>query len=111
VLGLLAGLQGYRPKAAAEALASLVHRRDLRQTSEALMRWAAAVSALNGEPRGLRPPGRAEGRRVDRRLARPACGDTHPVREGRPGDERILPPREQRELDALPSGLDRERKV
>ena len=28
-----------------------------------------------------------------------------------PGDERILPPREQRELDALPSGLDRERKT
>lgn len=25
-----------------------------------------------------------------------------------PGDEQILPPREQRELDALPSGLDRE---
>jgi hypothetical protein len=40
VLGLLAGLQGRRPKPAAEALASLVHRRGLRQTSEALMRWA-----------------------------------------------------------------------
>ena len=26
-----------------------------------------------------------------------------------PGDERVLPDREQRELDALPSGLDRER--
>ena len=26
-----------------------------------------------------------------------------------PGDEQILPPREQRELDALPSRLDRER--
>jgi hypothetical protein len=25
-----------------------------------------------------------------------------------PGDEQILPDREQRELDALPSGLDRE---
>jgi hypothetical protein len=24
-----------------------------------------------------------------------------------PGDEQILPPREQRELDALPSGLER----
>jgi hypothetical protein len=28
-----------------------------------------------------------------------------------PGDEQILPPREQRELDALPSGLDRKRKA
>jgi hypothetical protein len=26
-----------------------------------------------------------------------------------PGDEQILPPREQRELDALPSGLERGR--
>jgi hypothetical protein len=26
-----------------------------------------------------------------------------------PGDEQILPPREQRELDGLPSGLDRKR--
>jgi hypothetical protein len=25
-----------------------------------------------------------------------------------PGNEQVLPPREQRELDALPSGLDRE---
>jgi hypothetical protein len=34
-----------------------------------------------------------------------------PVRfeEVEPGDEQILPPREQRELEALPSGLDRER--
>jgi hypothetical protein len=29
----------------------------------------------------------------------------------KPGDEQILPPREQRELDALPSGLDRERET
>jgi hypothetical protein len=29
----------------------------------------------------------------------------------KPGDEQILPPREQRELDALPSGLDRERRT
>ena len=28
-------------------------------------------------------------------------------REGEPGAEQILPPSEQRELDALPSGLDR----
>ena len=28
-----------------------------------------------------------------------------------PGDEQILPPREQRELDALPSGLDRKREA
>jgi hypothetical protein len=28
-----------------------------------------------------------------------------------PGDEQILPPRAQRELDALPSGLDREREA
>ena len=27
------------------------------------------------------------------------------------GDEQILPPREQRELDALPSGLDRTRET
>jgi hypothetical protein len=29
----------------------------------------------------------------------------------KPGDEQILPRREQRELDALPSGLDREREA
>ena len=29
----------------------------------------------------------------------------------KPGDEQILPPREQRELDALPSGLDRNREA
>src|SRR5688500_5033341 len=28
-----------------------------------------------------------------------------------PGDEQILPPREQRELDALPSGLERKREA
>ena len=28
-----------------------------------------------------------------------------------PGDEQILPPREQRELDGLPSGFDRKRKA
>ena len=32
-------------------------------------------------------------------------------RKVEPGDEQILPPREQRELDALPSGLDRKRET
>jgi hypothetical protein len=40
VLACLAGLAGRRPKAAAAALASLVHRRGLERASEALMRWA-----------------------------------------------------------------------
>ena len=40
VLALLAGLRGARPKPAACALADLVHRRGLEQSSEALMRWA-----------------------------------------------------------------------
>jgi hypothetical protein len=40
VLACLAGLTGRRPKAAAAALASLVHRRGLERASEALMRWA-----------------------------------------------------------------------
>jgi hypothetical protein len=29
----------------------------------------------------------------------------------KPDDEQILPPRKQRELEALPSGLDRERET
>lgn len=35
--------------------------------------------------------------------------ELHPVRYEKvePGEEQILPPREQRELDALPSALDR----
>jgi hypothetical protein len=40
VLACLAGLADRRPKAAAAALASLVHRRELRRASEVLMRWA-----------------------------------------------------------------------
>ena len=42
VLACLAGLVGRRPRAAAEGLASLIHRRDLRQAGEVLMRWAGA---------------------------------------------------------------------
>jgi hypothetical protein len=38
VLACLAGLAG-RPKAAASALAELVHRRGLERASEALIRW------------------------------------------------------------------------
>lgn len=38
VLACLAGLAGRRPKAAASALAELVHRRGLERASEALMR-------------------------------------------------------------------------
>ena len=40
VLACLAGLAGRRPKAAASALAQLVHRRGLERVSEALIRWA-----------------------------------------------------------------------
>ena len=40
VLACLAGLDGRRPKVAAAALATLVHRRGLERASEALMRWA-----------------------------------------------------------------------
>ncbi|MGH3924467.1 MAG: hypothetical protein ACRDTT_16675 [Pseudonocardiaceae bacterium] len=40
VLACLAGLAGRQPKAAAEALAALVHRRGLKQAGEALFRWA-----------------------------------------------------------------------
>ena len=40
VLACLAGLTGRRPKAAASALAELVHWRGLERASEALMRWA-----------------------------------------------------------------------
>ena len=40
VLACLAGLSGRRPKPAAAALASLVHRRGLERASEALNRWA-----------------------------------------------------------------------
>ena len=42
VLACLAGLDGRRPKVAAAALATLVHRRGLERASEALMRWANA---------------------------------------------------------------------
>ena len=41
VLACLAGLAGRRPKAAASALAELVHRRGLERASAALMRWAS----------------------------------------------------------------------
>jgi hypothetical protein len=41
VLACLAGLAGRRPKAAAAAFASLVHRRGLERASEALIRWAS----------------------------------------------------------------------
>jgi hypothetical protein len=41
VLACLAGLTGRRPKAAAGALAELVHRRGLERASEALTRWGA----------------------------------------------------------------------
>ena len=40
VLACLAGLAGRQPKAAAQALAGLVHRRGSKQAGEALMRWA-----------------------------------------------------------------------
>jgi hypothetical protein len=40
VLACLAGLGGRRPKAAAAALAELVHRRGLERASEVLIRWA-----------------------------------------------------------------------
>jgi hypothetical protein len=40
VLACLAGLAGRRPKAAASALAELVHRRGLERASEVLLRWA-----------------------------------------------------------------------
>jgi hypothetical protein len=40
VLASLAGLAGRQPKAAAEGLAALVHRRGLKQAGEALLRWA-----------------------------------------------------------------------
>jgi hypothetical protein len=40
VLACLAGLAGRRPKAAASALAELVHRRGLERASEVLIRWA-----------------------------------------------------------------------
>jgi hypothetical protein len=40
VLACLAGLGGRRPKAAAAALAELVHRRGLERASEVLVRWA-----------------------------------------------------------------------
>jgi hypothetical protein len=33
------------------------------------------------------------------------------VKKVETSDEQILPPREQRDLDALPSGLDRERET
>jgi hypothetical protein len=39
VLACLAGLAGRGPKAAAAALAELVHRRGLERASEALIRW------------------------------------------------------------------------
>jgi hypothetical protein len=42
VLACLAGLAGRRPKAAAAALAELVHRRGLERASEALIRWASS---------------------------------------------------------------------
>ena len=41
VLACLAGLAGRQPNAAAEVLASLVHRRRLERASEALIRWAS----------------------------------------------------------------------
>ena len=40
VLACLAGLAGRQPKAAAEALAALVHRRGSKQAGEALLPWA-----------------------------------------------------------------------
>jgi hypothetical protein len=41
VLACLAGLAGRRPKAAASALAELIHRRGLERASKLLIRWAA----------------------------------------------------------------------
>ena len=41
VLACLAGLAGRRPKAAAAALAELVHRRGLERASDGLSRWAS----------------------------------------------------------------------
>jgi hypothetical protein len=40
VLACLAGLAGRRPKAAAHALAELVHRRGLERAGEVLVSWA-----------------------------------------------------------------------
>jgi hypothetical protein len=40
LLACLAGITGRQPKAAAEALAALVHRRGLKQAGEALLKWA-----------------------------------------------------------------------
>jgi hypothetical protein len=40
VLACLAGLAGRKPKAAAEALAALVHRHGFKHAGEALLRWA-----------------------------------------------------------------------
>jgi hypothetical protein len=55
------------------------------------------------DPRGALP-GRV--RPLDRRdYGRPGAR----FEKVEPGDEQILPPHEQRELDALPSGLDRDR--
>ena len=48
VLACLAGLDGRRPKVAAAALATLVHRRGLERASEALMRWAPQPSNTRG---------------------------------------------------------------
>ena len=41
VLACLAGLAGRRPKAAAGALAEIIHRRGLERASEAVNRWAS----------------------------------------------------------------------
>ena len=54
VLACLAGLAGRRPKAAAAALASLVHRRGLERVSEALMRHWGSTSSLE-KPGGKDP--------------------------------------------------------
>ena len=62
VLACLAGLAGRRPKAAAAALAELVHRRVLARASEVLIRWATVYVALAEnwkrlDPRDHKTPG------------------------------------------------------
>ena len=41
VLACLAGLAGHQPKAAADALAALIHRRGLSRASDVLIGWAS----------------------------------------------------------------------
>jgi|Tabmets5t2r1_1033131.scaffolds.fasta_scaffold119323_2 hypothetical protein len=53
----------------------------------------------------------AEGPEAIARWLREKAGRPIRYEKVKPGDEQILPPREQRELDALPSWLDRKREA